>query len=112
MSKIDSVAVRPRFVVKDMSFSPECDLQEVDQFGFINLGECYERGIIPGGVDLTDESFSGVSNPGTLISRSMDVFDGVRKSEYVRSQLDKLNAQEREKVERTINNVNVVTPSE
>lgn len=91
-----------RFPIRDFSYNPEVDLQEVDQFGFINLSECYEKGIIPGGVDLTDESFNGVSAPGTLISRSQDVFDGLRKAEYVKNQLSRLGADEREKVEKSV----------
>ena len=59
-----------RFPERSFGFNPEVDLQEVDQFGFVNLAECYENGIIPSSLDLTDESFNGVQNPGTLISRS------------------------------------------
>lgn len=91
-----------RFPSRSMSFNPDKDMQEVEQFGFVNLAECFEKGIVPGGIDLTDESFNGVQNPGTLISRSMDVFDGLRKSEYVKSQLSRLNAEEREKAENAI----------
>lgn len=83
-------------------YNPDVDLQEVEQFGFINLCECYTNGVIPGALDFTDESFNGVQNPGTLISRSQDVFDGIRKAEYVRSCLDKMNSEEREKAEKAI----------
>lgn len=93
------VPVRPFFVEVPLGFDPCRDLQEVDQFGFVNIGEAFEKGIVPGGVDIHEESFNGVNNPGTLISRSMDVFDGLRKREYVASMLEKLNAEERLKAE-------------
>lgn len=91
-----------RFPARDFCYNPEKDLQEVDQFGFLNLNECYEKGIIPSDLDMTDESFNGVQNPGTLISRSQDVFDGLRKAEYVRACLDKMSAEEREKAEKAV----------
>lgn len=84
------------------AFNPDCDNAEVEQFGFIKLGECMEKGVIPGGLDLTDEDFNGANNPGTLISRNSDLFDGLRKAEYVRNQLDRLNQEEREKAENAI----------
>lgn len=80
----------------------EVDNSEVEQFGFINLAESFDKGIIPGSVDLSDEVYNGVQNPGTLISRNTDVFDGLRKAVYVRNQLDRLNAEEREKAENAI----------
>lgn len=94
--------LNPRFPARSFGYNPEVDLQEVDQFGFVNLAECYEKGIIPGSLDFTDESFNGVQNPGTLISRSQDVFDGLRKAEYVRRTLDKLSAEERERFEKSV----------
>ena len=84
------------------AYNPEFDNCEVEQFGFINLAESMEKGIIPGGLDLTEEDFNGAVNPGTLISRNADVFDGLRKAEYVRNQLDRLNKEEREKAENAI----------
>lgn len=91
-----------RVVCRECKFDPTVDLQEVEQFGFVNLAEFFDKGIIPGGVDFTDESFNGVQNPGTLMSRSMDVFDGLRKREYVQSCLSKLSASDREKVEKSL----------
>lgn len=80
----------------------EKDNSDVEQFGFIKLNETLVNGIVPGGVDLTDEDFNGCGNPGMLISRNKDIFDGLRKAQYVQSQLDKLNKEEREKVENAL----------
>lgn len=90
------------FPQRPMSFDCQVDNQEVDQFGFIHLNEAFEKGIVPGGVDMTEESFNGVQNPGTLMSRSDDVFSGLRKAQYVQSMLDKLTAEQREKAEKAL----------
>lgn len=93
---------RPMFVARNYDFDPNRDLQEVEQFGFVNLAQSFDKGIIPGGVDLTEQDFNGVNNPGSLIPRSMDVFDGLRKRDYVQAQLSRLNAEEREKAEKAM----------
>lgn len=90
------------FPSRDMKFNPARDLQAVDQFGFVNLADAFTKGVIPGALDMTEESFNGVQNPGTLIARSQDVFDGLRKAQFVKSQLDKLNAEERERAEKAL----------
>lgn len=90
------------FPVKEMKFNPFCDLQEVDQFGFVNLADAFSKGILPGSLEMTEDSFNGVINPGTLMSKSDDIFCGLRKAEYVRSQLEKLNSKQREAAEKAL----------
>lgn len=89
--------VRPRFTERKFLFDPNRDLKEVDQFGFVNLNEAFEKGVIPSVVEETGETFNGVSNPGTLISHASDVFDGLRKAEYVRRTLQQLDLNKRER---------------
>lgn len=78
------------------------DRSEVEQFGFVDLNTAFDKGVIPSAVSFDDSSFNGVSNPGTLISRSQDVFDGLRKAEYVKRSLAALSSKEREKVEKQV----------
>lgn len=85
-----------------MTFNKQRDLQEVEQFGFVDLNKAYDKGVIEGSVSLVDESFNGVVNPATLISRSHDVFDSLRKARYVRETLKKLSAREQENVEKRV----------
>lgn len=87
------------FPVRDYSYNPAVDLQPVDQFGFVNLNEAFEKGIIPSVVPDTDIEFNGVMNPSTLLSHAQDVFDGIRKSEYVSRTLASMDEHERKLVE-------------
>lgn len=80
-------------------FDPAVDLHDVDQFGFVNLNDAFEKGVIPANVMMDDESFNGVQNPATLLSRSDDVFCGLRQAEYVKRSLQALSERERKKVE-------------
>lgn len=83
------------FPDRDYRYNPAVDLQEVDQFGFVNLNEAFEKGIIPSIVPDTDIEFNGVMNPGTLLSHAQDVFDGIRKSEYVSRTLAAMDEHDR-----------------
>lgn len=67
-------------------FDPKVDLQPVDQFGFINLREAFDKGVIPGSVDFTEESFNGML-PDDVMRRPHDLFDRYRQADYVKGVL-------------------------
>lgn len=96
------------FDQRHTEFNPAYDLQDVDQFGFVDLHEAFEKGIIPSYIPDTDEAFNGVMNPGTLIGRSQDVFDSYRKAEYVRRVLSEIELKKSEKdaVEEVVESAN------
>lgn len=87
------------FPDRDFSYDPTVDLQEVDQFGFVDLNEALTKGIVPSIVSDVEQEFNGVMNPGTLLPRSSDVFDGIRKSEYVSRTLASMSEHERKLAE-------------
>lgn len=101
------VSVMERFTPRVCAFNPEVDLQEVDQFGFVNLGEALVNGVLPGDMTMSEEAFNAVSEPSTLLHRADDIFDAMRKAEFVRESLSALSAAEREKAhnaaQRTLN---------
>lgn len=79
-------------------FDPSVDRTEVEQFGFVNLNEAFEKGITPSSVPLTDDSFNGVAAPGILLPHAQDVFDALRQQNYVTSVLKVAASKEREKL--------------
>lgn len=83
---------------KRYRYNPKVDRSEVDQFGFVNLNEAFEKGIIPANAGMTDESFNGVAAPGILIPHAQDVFESLRQTNYVRSVLKVAASKEREKL--------------
>lgn len=94
-------ASRPAFVERLDKYEPTRDNSQVDQFGFINLHEAFEKGVIPSTIEENEVSYNSVVDPGSLLSRSPDVFDSIRKAEYVRNTLVglELNKTERERAE-------------
>lgn len=95
---------RPAFAERCDLYDPCRDMSKVEQFGFVNLHDAFEKGIIPSTIQEEDVSYNGVSDPGTLISHAQDVFDGLRKAEYVRRTLQNLdlNKTDQEHVESSV----------
>lgn len=73
-------------IARVCDFDKKVDLMEVDQFGFLNLREAYDKGVVPGTVSITDESFNGMLAD-DVINRPKDIFERYRQGEYVKSAL-------------------------
>lgn len=80
-------------------YNSDVDRSDVDQFGFVNLREAFETGIIPANAGTTDDSFNGVAAPGILLPRSQDVFESLRKTNYVQSVLRSKTAASKERAD-------------
>lgn len=73
-------------IVVSCCFDPKVDLQPVDQFGFVNLRQAYDKGVVPGNVGFSDESFNGML-PDDVMKRPHDVFERYRQGQYVKGVL-------------------------
>lgn len=71
---------------KDLLPDLKRDLFEVDQFGFINLGEVYEKGVISGDFNITDEKYNRIP-PDCVLHRPSDMFEALRQKSYVQDTL-------------------------
>lgn len=67
------------------TYDPIKDIAPVDQFGFVDLRSAFVNASIPGDLSFSEESFNGVEEPRSLVGRSSDVFEAIRKAEYVKS---------------------------
>lgn len=97
-----TVIERPMFVDVPMFYDPEVDRQEVEQFGALDLKQAYLSGVIPGDLPNIEDSFSGASDPRTLMNRAMDVFEHMRQVEYVQGCLKGLTAEQRKGAEKAL----------
>lgn len=80
-----------KLISRKCEFDPKVDLHPVDQFGYINLREAYDKGVISGEVSFTDESFNGML-PDDVMSRPRDKFERIRQADYVKSALKAASA--------------------
>lgn len=74
-----------KFTPCECLYDKTADLREVDQFGAIDLRAAFISRSIPENVQLTAESFNEVEDAQSLLGRPSDVFDAIRKAEYVRA---------------------------
>ena len=69
----------------DLVFNEERDIQEVDQFGFIDLAECLSNGEVPTLIDGEDVSYNGIEDPSAILGKPDDIFSLYRMNDYVQS---------------------------
>lgn len=74
-----------KFATIDFVFDEIKDLAEVDQFGAIDLRSAFLNSSVPDNVEISAESFNGVDDAQSLVGRPSDVFDAIRKADYVAS---------------------------
>ena len=66
-------------------YDPAKDIAPVDQFGFVDLRSAFLNHTIPGDLSVNSEDYNGVDDPSSLMGKSSDVFDALRKASYVKS---------------------------
>lgn len=80
-------------ITRECLFNEKTDLRPTDQFGFVNLREAYDKGVVPGTVTLVDdESFNGML-PADVMQRPLDIFERYRQRNYVKDALNKKAAE-------------------
>ena len=67
----------------DIAYNPERDIQEVVQFGFIDLKAANVSSSIPVLDGLDDEKFNGVSDPRSLGFMPKDVFEAMQANKAI-----------------------------
>lgn len=77
-------------VIKNKSFarvcpkySPERDLYEVAQFGFVNLREAYLTHTIPSSIDGVDVNYNDIGSPDKILGKPKDVFEAYRMKDAI-----------------------------
>lgn len=63
-------------------FDPEVDIQEVDQFGFIDLRQAFLTGTVDGVAAPDSDFYSGVDDPEGILPAPKDKFEAIRQAQY------------------------------
>lgn len=61
-----------------LTFDPDFDIREVDQFGFVDIHESVLNGVVPSDLQPQQARFNNIENPRQVMSRPDDVFAGMR----------------------------------
>lgn len=73
-------------------FNKDKDIQEVDQFGFIDLVKSFQNGYVEGNADLKAEKYNDIEEPASIIGKPSDVFDALRMQDSVVSAIKQVSA--------------------
>lgn len=63
-------------------FDSKCDVQQVDQFGFVDLNRSINEGFVPADLVVNPDSFDGEEvDPESIVGRPRDTFEAMRIQE-------------------------------
>lgn len=68
--------------VKKCEFNEIRDIHDVDQFGYVNLAECLENGIVPSEIADSEANYNDVDDPSSIIGKPRDVFEAYTLKDY------------------------------
>lgn len=66
-------------------YNPKVDIQEVEQFGFIDLAESYANGYVDGSLEIDDETFNGIEDPANIGVKVTDPIEAVQRISNIRN---------------------------
>lgn len=76
-------------VQSNIEFNSDRDLQEVDQFGYIDLVKAFQNGYVPGDVESVAENYNDIENPESIIGKPRDCFEAMRMQDIIISNAKK-----------------------
>lgn len=70
-------------VQENLVYNPDSDIQDVEQFGFVDLKAANENSSIPVIDGLEDSKFNGVEDPRSLGFMPKDVFEQMQANKAI-----------------------------
>lgn len=61
----------------DFSFNPDVDLQEVDQFGYVDLNDAFINGVVRGDLSVDEENFNDIEDPKSVGAKPRDALEAI-----------------------------------
>lgn len=84
-------------MIQNCKFNPVTDLQEVEQFGFVDLVKSSAEGFVPSDIGTSAENFDGEDlDPESLLGRPSDRFEAMRMQENLAEGIRKESSKQKE----------------
>lgn len=80
-NSLESVETTAKFVPVSTLYDPLMDVEEVDQFGFVDLREAFLNGSVPGDIVADETKYNGIEDPDAVGSRADDQFAAIRSAQ-------------------------------
>lgn len=78
-------------VTEFLGFDPVKDISEVDQFGYVNLVEALENGVIQSTLKIDDLGFNDIDDPASIMGKPRDVFEAYKMASVIHDRGKKSN---------------------
>lgn len=72
-----------KMVQNSAKFDKVKDLQEVDQFGYIDLVKSFQNGYVAGDVESVAERFNDIEDPASIVGKPKDCFEAMRMQDAI-----------------------------
>lgn len=61
-----------------VKYNADKDLEQVDQFGFINLREAVANGVIPASAQVAEDSYNEIEDLDSIVGKPSDIFEAMQ----------------------------------
>lgn len=77
------VIVSDSLELNEFKYNPERDIQQVEQFGFVDLQKANVTSSIPVVDGLEEERFNGIEDPRSIAGRPSDIFEEMQANKAI-----------------------------
>lgn len=63
--------------IGNIAFNPDVDVQEVDQFGFVDLNDAFLNGCVRGDLSVNEEDYNDIDDPRMVGAKPRDTFEAI-----------------------------------
>ena len=67
----------------NIRFDKNRDVQEVDQFGFVDLVKAFQNGYVPGDLEGDDSAYNDIEDPSSIVGKPHDPFEAMRMQDSI-----------------------------
>lgn len=71
-------------ICKNCYYDPVHDISPVDQFGYVNIIESLENGVVPSSISNTELDYNEIEEPCSIIGKPSDIFEAYRLHDNIR----------------------------
>lgn len=69
-------------IVDKCNYNEIADNHDIDQFGYVNLAESLEHGIVPSELADSEVSYNEIEDPSSIFGKPRDVFEAYSMKDY------------------------------
>lgn len=62
----------------NVKYNVEKDLEQVDQFGYINLREAVSNGVIPASAQVVEDAYNEIEDLDSISGKPSDIFEAMQ----------------------------------